>query len=374
VEQLRQLPLRTRRTKDEEEAAQVSPRPPQMQLLPSPCQGEANDCRWYVSQAEIADAAAAKANNICSNTFTKRRKRKKTVVTMKGMRRSCLTAQVSTKLANSFRDRRRHLSSSCTSCRSWLMSLPPSSKSSSQPPTELPPPPFESQAPQRQQRRRRWRRRNGSSTGSSSSARSATKSAAAGAVFLLQLLLTVNVSLANPLVSDLLTYKTCMNSPPSFSPGCMADVTVNIGERATFNCQVDPQCLIQYIHWYHESAETGVKRLLKTGRNATEPYVHVINTVLQQDFGRYYCVIKNVVGKSECSAFLAIKNTASLTAAALPPAAAAIMPAMMMVAFFLPSAAAAAGLSMHDDVQASLPSSSLAALIITLTALCRCYQ
>ena len=71
--------------------------------------------------------------------------------------------------------------------------------------------------------------------------------------------------------------------------------------------QVDPQCLIQYIHWYHES-ESGEKRLLKTGRNATEPYVHVIDGVLAQDFGRYYCVIKNVVGQSECSAFLAIKN------------------------------------------------------------------
>jgi len=117
----------------------------------------------------------------------------------------------------------------------------------------------------------------------------------------------VGLASGGPLMTDLFSYKTCVNSPPSFSPGCMTDLTVNIGERATFNCQVDPQCLIQYIHWYHES-ESGVKRLLKTGRNATEPYVHTIDRVLEEDFGRYYCVIKNVVGKSECSANLMVKS------------------------------------------------------------------
>ena len=73
---------------------------------------------------------------------------------------------------------------------------------------------------------------------------------------------------------------------------------------------MDPQCIIQYLHWYHES-ESGEKRLIKTGRNATEPYMHVIEEVLEEDFGRYYCVIKNVVGKSECSAYLAIKNSSN---------------------------------------------------------------
>ena len=93
--------------------------------------------------------------------------------------------------------------------------------------------------------------------------------------------------------------------------------------------QVDPQCLIQYIHWYHES-ESGVKRLLKTGRNATEPYVHTIDAVLEEDFGRYYCVIKNVVGKSECSAFLAIKSSA-----ARPGVAGAVMALLVSGAFIL---------------------------------------
>ena len=62
------------------------------------------------------------------------------------------------------------------------------------------------------------------------------KAAAEGLVWML--ITVVNLTLGSPLMPDLLTYKTCMNSPPGFSPGCMANVTVNIGERAQFNCQV----------------------------------------------------------------------------------------------------------------------------------------
>ena len=40
------------------------------------------------------------------------------------------------------------------------------------------------------------------------------------------------------LFPDMFKYKTCADSAPKFSLGCMANVTVNIGERATFNCQV----------------------------------------------------------------------------------------------------------------------------------------
>ena len=40
------------------------------------------------------------------------------------------------------------------------------------------------------------------------------------------------------IVPDILTYKTCYNAPPGFSPGCMDNVTVYPGGKATFNCQV----------------------------------------------------------------------------------------------------------------------------------------
>ena len=75
---------------------------------------------------------------------------------------------------------------------------------------------------------------------------------------------------------------------------------------------MDPQCIIQYVHWYHEP-ETGDKRLIKTGRNSSEPYAHVIEEVLEADFGRYYCLIANVMGETECTAYLSIKSRASIS-------------------------------------------------------------
>merc|ERR1719189_3352928 len=90
----------------------------------------------------------------------------------------------------------------------------------------------------------------------------------------------------------------------------MDNVTVYPGGTATFNCQVDPRCHIQYLYWYHETPN-GVKRLLKTGRNATEPYMHTIYSAGDQHQGRYLCIINNVMGENECSAFLIIRNSAS---------------------------------------------------------------
>ncbi|XP_040580174.1 uncharacterized protein [Lepeophtheirus salmonis] len=108
------------------------------------------------------------------------------------------------------------------------------------------------------------------------------------------------------LVPDIFTYSTCINSPPEFSPGCMANLTVNLGDSAVFNCQVDPRCHIQYLYWYHEV--NGQRRLLKTGKNSSEPYSHTIHSVLKRDLGRYHCVIANIRGKNECSASLSLNS------------------------------------------------------------------
>ena len=40
---------------------------------------------------------------------------------------------------------------------------------------------------------------------------------------------------------------------------------------------------------------------------------HVIEEVLEADFGRYYCLIKNVMGETECTAYLSIKSRASIS-------------------------------------------------------------
>ena len=69
---------------------------------------------------------------------------------------------------------------------------------------------------------------------------------------------------------------------------------------------------------FHETP-SGENTLLKTGRNATEPYFHTINEALDIHQGRYYCRIENVMGINECSAFLIIRNSASKTISALGP-------------------------------------------------------
>ena len=56
---------------------------------------------------------------------------------------------------------------------------------------------------------------------------------------------------------------------------------------------------------------TGERRLIKTGKSAADPYMHTIYSVKHGDFGKYVCVIENVVGRRECSAYLSIRSAAS---------------------------------------------------------------
>jgi len=57
-------------------------------------------------------------------------------------------------------------------------------------------------------------------------------------VFMAILVIVPGSTDALSFIPEFLWYKTCADSPPGFSPGCMSNVTVNIGERAVFNCQV----------------------------------------------------------------------------------------------------------------------------------------
>jgi hypothetical protein len=55
----------------------------------------------------------------------------------------------------------------------------------------------------------------------------------------LSLMTSAKTTYGLSLVPEIFTYKTCADSPPGFSPGCMDNVTVYPGGRATFNCQVN---------------------------------------------------------------------------------------------------------------------------------------
>ena len=49
---------------------------------------------------------------------------------------------------------------------------------------------------------------------------------------------------------------------------------------------------MQYLYWFHERG--GRKRLIKTGRNATEPYVHEIDEV-RNPFGQAAAAVAHLV-------------------------------------------------------------------------------
>lgn len=56
------------------------------------------------------------------------------------------------------------------------------------------------------------------------------------------------------------------------------------------------------------SAAVPERRLVKTGKSSNDPYVHTIDSVMHEDLGKYVCVIANVIGERECSAYVTIRN------------------------------------------------------------------
>ncbi len=120
---------------------------------------------------------------------------------------------------------------------------------------------------------------------------------------------------------------------------------------------MDPKCIIQYLNWYHEpeiaivnedvsdgefrgrlEAESrsvsigyGERRLIKTGRGANDPYMHTINSVTHADLGRYACVIANVRGERECSAYLTLRSSGSRHSVSVSVVATLVMAALAKI-------------------------------------------
>ena len=66
----------------------------------------------------------------------------------------------------------------------------------------------------------------------------AFRAAKRGQAFAVVLILAAAIATASGgLIPEFLSYKTCMNAPPSFS-GCMTNVTADLGQRVVLNCQV----------------------------------------------------------------------------------------------------------------------------------------
>jgi hypothetical protein len=100
---------------------------------------------------------------------------------------------------------------------------------------------------------------------------------------------------------------TC--GPPKIQ-NTMMNQTVVPGEYAHFKCQVDmSKCMVAYIDWYHERMDgEGGREKIKNARTRGDPHTHSIQRVHPLHEGLYTCVVGNVLGKAEASAYLQVNS------------------------------------------------------------------
>lgn len=92
----------------------------------------------------------------------------------------------------------------------------------------------------------------------------------------------------------------------------MKNLTLNLGETARFQCSVDMQCMVSYIHWYH-LINNGSQKLLTTGSGFSgSPYTFIIQDVTYTDEGFYQCMAGNILGETVTQAYLHISRAPTL--------------------------------------------------------------
>jgi hypothetical protein len=112
---------------------------------------------------------------------------------------------------------------------------------------------------------------------------------------------------AQPLIEKIWEIDTC--GPPKIQ-NTMMNQTVVPGEYAHFKCQVDmSKCMVAYIDWYHERMDgEGGREKIKNARTRGDPHTHSIQRVHPLHEGLYTCVVGNVLGKAEASAYLQVNS------------------------------------------------------------------
>merc|ERR1712002_680085 len=88
----------------------------------------------------------------------------------------------------------------------------------------------------------------------------------------------------------------------------MKNLTLDLGKTATFECSVDMQCLVSYIHWYHQMDNGSQKLLTKGSGFSGNPYAYVIQDVSHDDEGFYQCMAGNILGETVSQAYLQISR------------------------------------------------------------------
>jgi len=117
------------------------------------------------------------------------------------------------------------------------------------------------------------------------------------------LLLMVHNS--SPLIEKLFEIETC--GPPQIQ-NTMLNQTKNPGDSVYFRCQIDmSKCMVAFIDWYHDKDDGSERKKVKSAR-VGDPHTHEIAQVQPNDQGTYTCVVGNVLGKAEASAYLQVKS------------------------------------------------------------------
>jgi len=113
---------------------------------------------------------------------------------------------------------------------------------------------------------------------------------------------------AAPLIEKIWEIDTC--GPPKIQ-NTMMNQTVVPGDYAHFKCQVDmSKCMVAFIDWYHERIDgEGGREKIKNARTRGDPHTHSIQRVEPGHEGLYTCVVGNVLGKAEASAYLQVSSS-----------------------------------------------------------------
>jgi len=122
-------------------------------------------------------------------------------------------------------------------------------------------------------------------------------------------LLFLLIQSAQPLIEKLFEIETC--GPPQIQ-NTMLNQTKKPGEPAYFRCQIDmSKCMVAFIDWYHDSMNGSERRKVKSARNG-DPHTHEISNVDPQHEGLYTCVVGNVLGRAEASAYLQVNSCSGI--------------------------------------------------------------
>lgn len=101
---------------------------------------------------------------------------------------------------------------------------------------------------------------------------------------------------------------TC--GPPQIQ-NTMMNQTKYPGEPAYFKCQIDmSKCMVAFIDWYYIRINGSEREKIKSARRG-DPHTHVIQSVDQDHEGLYTCVVGNVLGQAEASAYLSVTSGSS---------------------------------------------------------------